>query len=255
MVLTGGDLVMDAYDQGAERTRAVFDLLKDVLRNECSLPVRHTLGNHDIWGWNRAKSGLRGDEALYGKAYAVDALRMPDRYHWFDVGTGPGSWRVIVLDSVRPSREPGSHGYEAFLDEVQMDWLRRALRDTPSDRWVLVCSHVPIISLSSLVYRADREGLRSPSSLMHVDAHALHTMFTESGNVRLALGGHLHQRDRAEHGGVSYLCGGAVCGAWWKGPNKGCGEGYGLVDLFTDGTFGYAYQEYGWNAAVAPEKA
>ncbi|MFM9958146.1 MAG: metallophosphoesterase family protein [Phycisphaerales bacterium] len=255
LILTGGDLVMDAYEQPAERTNAVFSLLKDVLRQECSIPVHHTLGNHDIWGWKRSKSGLTGNEPMYGSAYAVDRLGLPGPYFSFDIGAGPGSWRVIVLDSVRPSRQPGSEGYEAFLDEPQFDWLQRTLRDTPSDRWVLVCSHIPIISVSSLFDNDTKIQLRVQSNVMHDDARQLHTLFKSHPNVRVALSGHIHQVDRCDYAGLTYICGGAVSGAWWKGEHNGCREGYGVVDLFSDGTFGYSYQTYGWQAARRSEGA
>lgn len=251
LLITGGDLVMDAYAQPAERTREVFDLFTSVLRQECTIPVLHTLGNHDIWGWDRAKSGLTGNEALYGKAYALDRLGMASAYHATDTGTdGAGGWRVIVLDSIRPSREPGSVGYECFLDEAQLDWLTRTLEQTPKERWVLVVSHAPIVSASALVFKESPDGLRAATNLMHADAHRLHSLFRRHPNVRLALSGHMHEVDRTEHAGMTYICGGAVSGGWWKGPNKGCAEGYGVVDLFSDGTFAYAYREYGWQASA-----
>jgi 3',5'-cyclic AMP phosphodiesterase CpdA len=249
LIVTGGDLVMDAYDQPAERTKEVFDLFGAVLRADCSIPVRHTLGNHDIWGWNKPKSGLTGSEALYGKAYALDRLGMAAPYHWFDVGgSGASGWRVIVLDSVRPSREPGNFGYEAFLDEPQRAWLEGTLRDTPSNRWVMVVSHIPIISASSLFDNDEKIALRVQSSVMHDDARALHDLFTKYPNVRLALSGHIHQIDRVEYAGLTYICGGAVSGAWWKGVHRGCHEGFGVVDLYNDGTHNWSYETYGWKA-------
>jgi Icc protein len=249
LIVTGGDLVMDAYDQRAERTKEVFDLFGSVLRADCSIPVRHTLGNHDIWGWNKPKSGLTGNEALYGKAYALDRLGMAAPYHWFDVGGATsGGWRVIILDSVRPNRQPGNFGYEAFLDESQRAWLEATLRDTPSDRWIMVVSHIPIISASSLFDNDEKIALRVQSSVMHDDARALHDLFTKHPNVRLALSGHIHQIDRVEYAGLTYICGGAVSGAWWKGVHRGCHEGFGLVDLYNDGTHRWNYETYGWKA-------
>jgi Icc protein len=47
---------------------------------------------------------------------------------------------------------------------------------------------------------------------------------------------------------VTYICDGAVSGAWWKGRNHECDEGYGLINLYDDGTFDHAYQTYGWLA-------
>lgn len=250
-IVTGGDLVMDAYDQAFARTKEVFDLFAGTFRSDCSLPVHHTLGNHDIWGWNRTKSGLTGNEALFGKAYAVDRLGMADRYHSFDVGSGPGSWRIIVLDSVRPLPEDQKFGYEAFLDQPQMDWLVRTLEGTARDRWVCIVSHVPIVSAAALFPSDPKAPVRFSTSLMHADAAALDALFLRHPNVRLAISGHIHELDRVEWHGVTYICAGAVCGAWWKGRNKECDEGYSVVDLNDDGSFGWAYVKYGWKADPA----
>jgi 3',5'-cyclic-AMP phosphodiesterase len=45
---------------------------------------------------------------------------------------------------------------------------------------------------------------------------------------------------------VTFICGGAVCGASWRGPYRGFSEGFGLIDLHPDGRFDYRYIEYGW---------
>jgi predicted phosphodiesterase len=85
---------------------------------------------------------------------------------------------------------------------------------------------------------------------MHTDATALHDRFRAAGNVRLCLSGHIHLLDRCELDGVTYICDGAVSGAWWKGPLDGIREGFGVIDLRPDGGFTHRYEPYGWNAAV-----
>ncbi|MEW6252818.1 MAG: metallophosphoesterase [Planctomycetota bacterium] len=62
LILTGGDLVMDAFEAGFDRTKLQWELFTRILKDECGTPVEHCLGNHDIWGWNRKKSGATGDE-------------------------------------------------------------------------------------------------------------------------------------------------------------------------------------------------
>lgn len=52
LVITGGDLVMDAFEQTRERTRTQWDLFTGTMRDGCGAELRHCLGNHDIWGWN-----------------------------------------------------------------------------------------------------------------------------------------------------------------------------------------------------------
>ena len=41
---------------------------------------------------------------------------------------------------------------------------------------------------------------------------------------------------------------GAVSGNWWKGHFHEFAEGYGVFDLFPDGTFEHQYVTYGWEA-------
>jgi hypothetical protein len=83
---------------------------------------------------------------------------------------------------------------------------------------------------------------------MHSDAHKIRKLFQKHSNVKLCVSGHIHQRDRVEFNDVTYICDGAVCGRWWKGRNAECDEGYGLIDLYADGTFAHSYQGFGWKA-------
>jgi Icc protein len=88
-------------------------------------------------------------------------------------------------------------------------------------------------------------------SLIMRDGTAIHNILREHANVKLCLSGHMHLCDRCEIDGVTYICGGAVCANWWKGVRQKVHEGYGLVDLYDDGSFRYAYTQYGWIAAPA----
>ena len=83
------------------------------------------------------------------------------------------------------------------------------------------------------------------------DGTAMHFLLREHPNVKLCLSGHMHLCDRCEIDGITYICGGAVCANWWKGIRQKVQEGYGLVDLYDDGSFDYAYCTYGWKAVTA----
>jgi 3',5'-cyclic AMP phosphodiesterase CpdA len=244
-VVTGGDLIMDGFENSEQRTREQWDLWTRVFRDECAIPVEHTLGNHDIWGWNKARSGTTGGEPMWGKRWACDLFGWQRPYRVVE----RGAWRLVILDSVQPR---GDAGYTANLDPEQMEWLRAELaRDRA--RHVCVVSHIPILGVTPIAGTGEvKDGdWHINGSLMHTDSHALIKLFKEAGNVRLCLSGHIHKLDRCEYEGTTYVCGGAVCGAWWKGPRDRVAEGYGLVDLYADGTFDYAYQTYGWVASEA----
>ena len=231
LILTGGDCVMDVMENDAARAKVLGDLWRRLLRDECGLPVENCLGNHDVWGWHRKGSKTTGNEPLWGKKWALDLLGMdrPDRS--FD----RGGWHFVVLDSVFPSGD----GYTARLDDEQFEWLKSDLVSTPADRPVVVVSHIPILAACAYF---DGENEKSgdwviPGSFVHIDARRIKDLFLGHRNVKLCLSGHEHLVDRVDYNGVSYVCDGAVSGAWWKGDNQECDEGYGVVDLYADGTF------------------
>ena len=113
----------------------------------------------------------------------------------------------------------------------------------------LIWSHVPILSVTGPIYddrRMVENQWQIPGDWMHTDAYKLQALFVEYPNVRLCLSGHMHLRDRCEYNGVTYICDGALCAGWWGGDLAQCDEGYGLVDLYADGSFDYEYLAFGW---------
>jgi len=244
LILTGGDGIMDSFEADDARTRLQWDIFNRTMRDECSLPLAHCIGNHDIWGWNKRRSRTRGDEANYGKQRALEGYGLAERYHAFE----RDGWKFLVLDSTqRP--DDGGEGYVACIDEEQYDWLERELRDTPAATPALVLSHIPILSAAALIWtKSERGEFRVDDSLMHRDCLRLKSLFERRPNVKLCLSGHMHLVDRVDYHGVSYFCDGAVSGNWWKGRHKDCDEGYAVIDLHEDGSFAHEYVKYGWVA-------
>jgi Icc protein len=244
LILTGGDLVMDSLEATFDRTKLQWDLFRRVFKDECGLPVEHCLGNHDIWGWGKAKSGATGSEPEYGKKWALEVLGLKSPYRSFD----RAGWHFIVLDSV----SQGGDLYIGALDPEQLDWLRSDLERVPATTPVLVVSHIPILAacvLSDPERAGEKlEGWRVSPALMVAQTRRIRTLFAERGNVKLCLSGHIHLVDRVDYAGVSYVCDGAVCGKWWRGPHYECREGYGRIDLYADGGWAHRYVTYGWEA-------
>lgn len=245
LVITGGDHVMDSFASDEARTRLQWDLFTSAFKDHCPTPVKHCLGNHDIWGWNKGKSKTTGSERAWGKVWAVETLGMPARYQSFDAG----GWHIIILDSVQPDpNDP--NGYIGQVDPEQLDWLTKDL-EANKGKNTLVVSHVPIISATVLIGGRDavRPKQEISGGLMHTDANRLTALFLKHPNVRAALSGHIHDIDRVEYQGVTYMCDGAVSGAWWRGRNRGtCDEGYALINLYDDGSVEREYAAYGWKA-------
>lgn len=241
LILLGGDLVMDSFEADDARTKTQWDLFKKVFKQESSLPVEACLGNHDIWGQNKAKSKTKGDEPGWGKQRAMEVLGLTKPYHSFD----KAGWHFVCLDSVTPEGD----GYIGKLDDEQWEWLEADLKATKLP--TLVLSHIPILSVTVIVdVKKDEKTGKRPLSdgLMMTDSKRFAATFLKNPHVKACISGHIHEIDRVEYQGVTYMCNGAVCGNWWKGRHKQCDEGYTMLDLFDDGTFERAYTTYGWKA-------
>ncbi|MFN7020159.1 MAG: metallophosphoesterase family protein [Phycisphaerales bacterium] len=242
LILNTGDSVMCV--NGVDRTSAQtqWDLFTRVLADNNAKPVVHCLGNHDVYQMGRACRGesLQDGGPSPGKAWAVEALRMPDRYFRAE----RGGWAFLSLDGI------GCHGggYTARLDEAQFAWLETQLRELPPTTPVCILTHIPIVTACGY-FDGDRVKDNDwvvPGSWMHVDARRLKDLFLKHRNVRLCLSGHMHQLDRIEFNGVWYCCSGAVSASWWKGLYYECGYGYGLLDFYSDGGFDWSYRVFPW---------
>jgi 3',5'-cyclic AMP phosphodiesterase CpdA len=241
LILNGGDVIMDAVAAEEARVALQWDLWESIIRDHCEIPQEYCLGNHDIWGWNKKRSGCTGSEPLFGKKYALERMGLTLPYRSFD----RAGWRFIVLDS---SFEAEGGAFTARLDATQWEWLRAELAATPPETPVLVLSHVPILAGGSVFFSGNPgETERSgnwvvPSAWMHIDSRALVSLFAQYPNVRLCLSGHTHLHDRVEYNGVTYLCDGAVSGQWWRGDYHQTPAGYGIIDLYQDGRFQHRYR-------------
>lgn len=262
VIATGGDLIMDSFDSGKPRAQEQWRLFTDAFAahapSKGGIPVMHCLGNHDIWGWNKAKSGTMGSEAGWGKRYAIEQLGVPGWYY-SQVHRGV---KLIALDSVQTD---GGDGYVGGLDDAQFEWLRGELAATPRTQTVIIMTHIPIVHCSTLLVDANfsaQEGVKLGAGTMFLDARRVHNLLERHPNVRLVLTGHIHMTERVEYAGITHINSGAVSGAWWRSQEKARGEraadsregferralrsepGYGLIDVYED-RVEFAYQGYG----------
>lgn len=238
LIVTGGDMVMDVYAHNRNRADQLFSLYSDVSKGETDIPIRPCIGNHDVFGWSN-RQDVKPTDAAFGKGLVSEKLGLEKTYYAFD----QGGWRIYVLDNIQTAPE---NRYQAYIDEAQMDWLAKDLAAKPAETPAVVVSHIPVYTVTTIENgRPEIGGYFIGFSGMCRDAAKLGEMFAKH-NVKLALSGHHHMLERIEFRGVTYICGGAVCGSWWHGPHKGVQEGFGVVDLNPDGTFNYEYVDYGW---------
>lgn len=241
LVLFGGDMVMDCLNADRDRVQTQWSCFQSVIRHNLSVPARHCVGNHDVWGWdNRAKYGK---EAGFGKRMALDQMGLTSPYYSFD----QAGWKFVVLDSTHPRF---GNGYVGKLDQAQFEWLSDVLTNTPRETPILVMSHIPILAACAYFDGPnERTGnWNVPGAWMHVDARRLKDLFKRFPNVNACLAGHIHLIDRVSYCGVDYYCNGAVCAGWWRGDNQECKNGYAIVDLYSNGSCHNRYVEFPWQA-------
>ena len=239
LIVTGGDLIMDSLGTSVERAHEQWGLFNTTLKQHCRIPVKHCLGNHDGWGLYLDESNRNGHAPSMDMA--IERLGLPGRYYSYEVG----GWKFIHLDSIRMQTE--EKRYLGKLDDAQRKWLIQQLASSDGMP-VVIISHIPIVSASVFLYEdiAKETELIVSGAWMHLDAGGLLGMFKDRPNVKLALSGHMHLIDRVDIRQTSFICDGAVSGNWWKGDYHGFEEGYGLIDLYDDGSFEHQYVAYNW---------
>ena len=229
-IINGGDAIMDALAADKTRTEEQWNLWNKILAAENRLPLRHVIGNHDVWGWQVPDERIKSDP-LYDKAWVIKQHRLPERYYSFV----EKEWKFLVLDSTQQNEG----GYIARIDAPQMAWLEAELKATSPDQHVCILSHIPISSFCAAMFFDDplpNGDWKLSRVLLHVDARKLQELFSSFKNIRCCLSGHIHLQDKVEYKGIHYYCNGAVSGNWWKGAFKGFAPAYALFRFYRDGT-------------------
>jgi len=233
LMLNGGDVVFDMNKENLDTISSQWRLVHSIMKTESSLPVRYCLGNHDVW-WNENSKA----ETFYGKKYAMEQLQLNKPYYSFM----QGGWKFIILDSVHLDID--STWYIGKLGEEQFSWLEQELGNTDVKTPVLVMSHIPILTATLMIEDDIVNKWTMLGGDMHTDTSRIINLFYKHKNVKLCLSGHIHLRDKVVYNDVTYICNGAVSGAWWKGNRRETLPGYGLIDLYADGSFKENYINY-----------
>jgi Icc protein len=233
LVLNGGDIVFDMNKESRSAINAQWKLYKSVMKMECSLPVQYCLGNHDIW-WNEQDK----TNVFYGKSYSMEQLALSKPYYAIQ----KGGWKIIVLDSVHLDID--QTWYIGKLGDEQYAWLENELQTTDSSVPVLILSHIPILTATNLIEDNIVNKWVMLGGDMHTDTSKIIKLFYKHPNIKLCLSGHIHLREKLIYNNVTYVCNGAVSGAWWNGSLRETAPGYGLIDLYADGSFNEQYINY-----------
>jgi 3',5'-cyclic-AMP phosphodiesterase len=230
-IINGGDSIMDSLEADKQKTQIQWDLFKNILQKENSLPIYHTIGNHDVWGWF-IKENKPDNDRLYGKVWVVETLAMKNRFYSFT----NRNWHFIVLDSTQLNP---AGGYIGKIDETQLEWLQQELQNVPPSAFICIVSHIPILSICSGLFfdKTEANGdLKIQRNLMHTDFLTLKKLFANYSNIKVCISGHIHLQDEVNYLGIKYYCNGAISGNWWKGSFQEFAPAYAVMELFDDGS-------------------
>lgn len=233
IIFNTGDSIMDSLETDKASAEAQWDTFNQVLQAECSLPVIHAIGNHDVWGWGQAREDIQADP-LYGKSMALERLGLSNRFYSIQ----QAGWHFIVLDSTHLPNEVSKYPYIGKLDEEQFQWLEAEVKGVPVSKPICILSHIPIFCACEL-FDGENEASGNwvlPAAWMHIDARRFRQLFLQHPNIRLCLSGHSHQYESLDYLGVRYLTNGAVCGNWWMGDYMDFPPAYVMVNLYDDGS-------------------
>ncbi len=239
-IINGGDSIMDALAATKESAQTQWNLYHSILKKENTLPIYPCIGNHDVYGWFQKNPDT--SDPLYGKKWAVNELKMQDRYYHFN----KAKWDFIVLDSTQ--NNPAG-GYIGKIDEEQLIWLKNKLAEIPTDHFICIISHIPILSICAGLFfnKTEANGdLMIKRNLMHSDFFPLKTIFNKYPNIKTCLSGHIHLQDEINYHGIDYYCNGAISGNWWGGAFQEFDPAYAVFEFFDDGTCKREIVSYPW---------
>jgi len=235
IIFNTGDSIMESLGANKARTEAQWDVFNNVLASDCKVPIVHSIGNHDVWGWGMEDLAIKNDP-LYGKEMALEKLGLANRYYSFDLA----GWHFVVLDSTHLPNTVSRYPYIGALDEEQFQWLVTDINGIAMTSTMPVCilSHIPIIAACEYFDGPNEEtgNWVVPAAWMHIDSRRFRDYFLQTSSIRLCLSGHTHQYEVLDYLGVRYMTNGAVCGNWWNGIYMDFPPAYVMVNLYDDGS-------------------
>ncbi len=192
-VLMTGDLITDALGVGEAEARGYFDLYLKAIA-DFPVPVWSVLGNHDVFGIERDRSGASPSNPLFGKAMFRHYLG-PDYYSFT-----AGRVHFVALDTVGIADTE----YYGYVDEGQLGWLDRDLAAMPAGSTVVTFGHIPLLT-GAVTAWGYRDWDNAGATAIDVDGRRLfrHVVNNTPDVIArlagvdwpLALGGHTHGRE------------------------------------------------------------
>jgi len=238
-IVNGGDAILNKYEVTKSRIQAQWNTFHNVLKENNNLEIHHCIGNHDLYSF--ALPDYRHRDS---KKWALQEYQIQSPYYSFT----KQNWKFIVLDSIHGRNSVP--GYYGNLGDEQYLWLEKELQDTPSDTFICIITHIPILAICTIFdgnNHADKKW-NVPDNCLHADASKLTKLFYRFKNIKVCLSGHIHLIDHVNYLGIDYYCNGAVSGSWWNGTYLECDPAYAIMNFYADGTSGRELMNYNWKA-------
>ena len=216
-VLVTGDLVRDALRVGETEASGYYDMFQGeaarFTRTLWTIP-----GNHENFGIEQQRSHVAADHPLFGRAM-YRHYRGPDYYSF-----NAGGVHFVGLNSV----DIDDQWYYGHVDSVQLAWLRKDLAAIPRDVPVVTFQHIPFFTAVETIngYMADGPApsvitVNGVASFRHNVSNAAAVIAAIAPHpFPLALGGHMHTRERLRYEGVATRFDNAAA---IVGPSEGAG--------------------------------
>ncbi len=237
LVIGGGDCIHGGFSGPQETSRERFAVFRDFTKL-IKPPAHWLIGNHDFARAVDDEGNILPSDptTMFKEIMETDEL-----FYSFDAG----DVRYFLVQSVEVVG--GKQNYRGFIDAKQLAWLKDELEDLAPDQPLVIVTHIPLRT-TFMQERAKPTAALTPNLVVE-NANELLALF-QGRNLLAVLQGHLHTNERIIWNDTQFIMGGAVSGAWWKGPNRGTDEGFGQLDFTQPNDFNYQYVDYGWNADV-----
>jgi 3',5'-cyclic AMP phosphodiesterase CpdA len=233
-IITGGDLIMDALGQSFGRADSLYNLFQETIKNT-DIPVYNTMGNHEIYGIYRNRSGADTSNPEYGEKMFEKRIG-PSYYSYTHKG-----WKFMILNSIEDTKKDR---YIGLIDADQMSWIKEELQKTDAGTPIVLSTHIPLITAMNQRYIGST--VPADSGTVVYNSKEVLDLFADH-NLKLVLQGHLHTIEDIHIDGIHFITGGAVSSGWWRGLHRGFEEGFVHLTFGTD-DFSWKYVDYGWEA-------
>ena len=199
-VIITGDLIRDALRVGEAEATGYYELFQREIA-EFKPPVLTVPGNHEAFGIERDKSGVAPGHPLYGRTM-YRHFRGPDYYSFNAGGVHFVGLNTVDIDDTR---------YYGHVDSAQLAWLERDLAVLPKSTPVVTFNHIPFFSSMESVHGLSEAPpapsvitVAGKSAFRHTVSNAADVLARIAGRpYPLALGGHIHARERLRFEGTA----------------------------------------------------